>query len=113
MKLAKKAVELSPQAGHYWNTLGVAHYRAGEWKAAVMALEKSMELRKGGDANDWFFLAMAHLKQDQKAEARKWYDRAVAWMDKNEETLKKDRHGWEELSRFRTEATELLEIKKK
>ena len=34
-------------------------------------------------------------------------------MDKNEETLKKDRHEWEELNRFRVEAAELLEIKKK
>src|SRR5262249_30332855 len=38
VKLAKKAVQLVPLAGGSWNTLGVAHYRAGDWKAAVAAL---------------------------------------------------------------------------
>jgi len=47
---AKKAVELAPKKGNYWNTLGVAHYRAGDWQAALKALEKSMEFRKGGDS---------------------------------------------------------------
>src|SRR5262249_10976986 len=50
VKLAQKAVELAPKVGTYWNTLGVAHYRAGDWKNAFVALEKSMDLCKGGDA---------------------------------------------------------------
>src|SRR5262249_44836148 len=41
---AKRATERAPAAGHIWNTLGVAHYRAGNWKEAVAALDKSMEL---------------------------------------------------------------------
>ena len=32
VELAKKAVELDPQGGNYWNTLGTAHYRAGDGK---------------------------------------------------------------------------------
>src|SRR5262249_22640189 len=84
VELAKRAVELEPQDGDYWNTLGVAHYQAGSWKDAVAALEKSMELRKGGDTYDWFFLAMAHWQLGNKADARKWFDKAVEWMDKNE-----------------------------
>ena len=47
---AKKATELAPKKGGYWNTLGVAQYRAGAWQAAVAALERSMALRQGGDA---------------------------------------------------------------
>src|SRR5262249_25449220 len=39
--LAKKAVERAPKNGEDWNTLGVAHYRAGDMKAAIDALEKS------------------------------------------------------------------------
>ena len=81
--LAKKAIELEPKQGMRWNTLGVAHYRASDWKAAIAALEKSMDLRKGGDSFDWFFLAMAHWQLDHKEEARKWYDQAVRWMEKN------------------------------
>src|SRR5262249_15890334 len=60
VELARRAVEEAPKAGLIWNTLGVAHYRAGDWKAAVETLEKSMSLRQGGDSFDWFFLAMAH-----------------------------------------------------
>jgi WD40 repeat protein/serine/threonine protein kinase/tetratricopeptide (TPR) repeat protein len=106
VELAKRAVELKRQEGNYWNTLGVAHYRAGSWKEAVAILEKSMELRKGGDGFDWFFLAMAHWKLGEKDKAREWYDRAVQWMDKNQPTN-------DELRRFRTEASELLELEVK
>jgi len=101
--LAEKAVELAPNEGIYWNTLGAAHYGASDWQAAVNTLNKSMELRKGGDSNDWFFLAMAHWQLRNKDEARKWYDQAVQWMDKNDPKN-------EELRRFRAEAAELLEI---
>jgi uncharacterized protein HemY len=103
-----KAVAGAPPdgLGHCWSTLGVALYRAGEWKAASEALSKSMELSKGGDATDWFFLAMTHWQLADKSEARNWYDKAVSWMDQND----KDN---EELRRFRDEAAELLEIMRK
>jgi tetratricopeptide (TPR) repeat protein len=76
VKAAKEATELVPKAGDFWNTRGLAHYRAGDWKRAVAALEKSMELRKGGDSFDWFFLAMARRRLGEKEAAREWYDRA-------------------------------------
>jgi len=82
----------------------VVHYRAGNWKDAIAALEKSMELRKSGDSNDWFFLAMAHWQLGDQDKVHKWYDRSVQWMDKNQPTN-------EELRRIRMEAAELLELK--
>jgi len=106
VELAKKAVALAPKEGNHWNTLGVAHYRAGDWKAAIAALTKSMDARKGGDSFDWFFLAMAHWQQGDQEKARTWYDRAVGWMDKNQPKN-------EELRRFRAEAGELLGVKEK
>jgi len=102
---AKKAVDLAPHAGHLWSTLGIAHYRAGEWKSAIEVLTKSMKLGNGGDSLQWFFVAMAHWKLDRKLEARTWYDQAAAWMDKHAPQR-------EELRRFRAEATKLLGIKK-
>jgi hypothetical protein len=80
--------------------------RAGEWKAAVGTLKKSMELRKGGNSEDFFFLAMAHWQLGEKDQARRWYDRAVQWMDKNDP--KND-----DLRRFRKEAAELLSAETK
>jgi serine/threonine protein kinase/uncharacterized protein HemY len=106
LELAKQAVELAPEDGDYWNTLGAAYYRVGDWKEAVQALAKSGELRKGGDPTDWFFLAMAHCRLGDKDQGRKWYDRAVQQMEK-----KKPED--EELHCFRTEAAELLQIEKK
>jgi tetratricopeptide (TPR) repeat protein len=102
--LSKKAVQLAPQNGVCWNTLGVVQYRAENWKEAIEALGKSMELRKGGDSFDFFFLAMAHWRLNQQEQARQWYTRAVEWMDKHHP---KDN----ELIRFRAEAAELLEMK--
>jgi uncharacterized protein HemY len=106
VELARKAVELAPKARMIWNTLGAAQYRAGDWKAAIQALEKSMELSKGGDSFDWFFLAMAHWRLGEKDKARAWYDRAVQWTDKNQPAN-------EELRRFRAEAAELLKRNEK
>ncbi len=65
-----------------------------------------MELRKRGEAGDWYFLAMAQWRLGQKEQARKWYDQAVRWMEKNKPQDK-------ELRRFRDEAAELLVIEKK
>ena len=86
-----------------WNTLGVALYRAGEWKEAVEALGKSMELSKGGDSFDWFFLAMTHWQLGDRNHARTWYDRANEWMYKNQP--KND-----DLLQFRAEASALLGV---
>ena len=63
-----------------------------------------MQLHNGGDGFDWFFLAMAHWQLDSRDEARKWYDQAVVWMDKNQAKT-------EELRQFRAEAEELMGIK--
>jgi tetratricopeptide (TPR) repeat protein len=111
--LAQKAVQLAPKEGAYWNTLGVAHYRAGDWKAAVAALDKSVELRQGGDAVDRLFLGMAHRKLGHSDEARQAYAQAVQWLEKHKEAVERDRTQREELRRFRTEAEEVLEVKKK
>ncbi|MHC5030228.1 MAG: serine/threonine-protein kinase [Planctomycetota bacterium] len=99
--LATRAVSLAP----HWqllNTLGISHFRAGNWNDAVAALEKSMRLRKGGDSYDWFWLAMALWQLDRKEPARQWYERAVAWMDEHAPQDK-------DLIRFRNEAAKLVE----
>ncbi|HEY2786999.1 MAG TPA: protein kinase [Fimbriiglobus sp.] len=104
VELARKLVDRVPGDGLYRNTLGVAEYRAGEWNAAVATLQKSEELLAGGQASfNQFFLAMAHWKLGEKAQARRNYDRAVQWMEKY-----KPRDG--ELLRFRAEAAQLLDV---
>jgi Flp pilus assembly protein TadD len=100
LALAQKAVALQPSKWLFLNTLGVAAYRTRDWNAAAELLQKSITFT-GGDAHDLFFLAMTYWQQGNKKEARTFYDRAVAWADKNES---KD----PELERFRAEAAALL-----
>jgi len=104
VEFAKRAVGLAPNA-MYRNTLGVAHYQAGEYKAVIGALEHSVQLSKGGNSFDYYFLAMAHWQLDAKKEAREWYDRAVEWMKQNKPND-------EELNRYRAEAEMLMETLK-
>ena len=104
VECARKATELEPTQGMFWNTLGAAQYRAGDSQAAIDALHKAMELRRGGDGFDWFFLAMAHWQLGNKEQARKWNDRAVAWMQKNQPDN-------EDLLCFRAEAAKLMNSK--
>lgn len=65
-----------------------------------------MQLRNAVDSFNWFFLAMAHWRLGQNEKARNWFDRAVAWMEKNRPTD-------DEFCRFRAEAAELLKIEAK
>jgi tetratricopeptide (TPR) repeat protein len=102
VQLAKQALERAPK-GNYWNTLGVAHYGAGDWKSAIDAFNQSMQLRNGGDGFDWVFLAMAYWQSGQKDESRKWYEKAVDWIDKNQPQNAA-------LQRFRAETKELLGV---
>lgn len=103
VRLTERAVELAPLEGKYWNTLGLARYRAGDWPGAIEALNESVDLRDGGDASDWLFLAMSHWQLGNKNEARRWYNEAIRWMEEE-----KPHHG--QLQRFRAEAAELLEL---
>jgi WD40 repeat protein/Flp pilus assembly protein TadD len=102
--LARRSVDLDCDEAMSWNTLGVAHYRARHWDEAIAALTRSMDLF-GGHAEGYntFFLAMSHWQLGDKEEARRWYDRAVQWVEKNPPTD-------DELPRFRAEAAELLQI---
>jgi serine/threonine-protein kinase len=80
---ARKALELAPKSGMIANTLALAEYRAGHWAESIAASERSMALQNGGGPSDWFFLAMAHWQKGDKHEARKWFDKAVAWTKEN------------------------------
>jgi hypothetical protein len=112
VELARRAVDLTPHDGNSWNTLGVAYYRAESWKEAIEALQKSTKLQQGGTAFDFFFLAMAHHKLGNGQEARRCYDQALAWIEKNCTGLDRSPTQAQELRRFRTEAEDVLGISK-
>jgi tetratricopeptide (TPR) repeat protein len=100
---AAKLVQTAPKSQASWKVLGVARYRAKDWKGAISALGEANRLSGGGSGYEWFFLAMAHRQRGEWEEACRWYDRAVRWMVKNAPRN-------EELRRFRTEAAQLLGV---
>jgi hypothetical protein len=56
---------------------------------------------------------MAHWRLGEKEKARRWYDRAVRWMEKHKDPSQGNNEWPEELRRFRAEAAELLGMKEK
>jgi tetratricopeptide (TPR) repeat protein len=99
--ITEKAVELRPEDGNIWNTLGVARYRASEYPGARADLERSAALRPDGQGANFFFLAMTHHRLGNPKAARQWYDRGVQWMDQR---APQD----EQFRRFRAEAEQTL-----
>jgi hypothetical protein len=71
-----------------------------------------MELANGAiEGVDTFFLAMAHWQLGEKDKARRWYDRAVKWLDKNKDQVAGAGGNLRELNQFHAEAAVLLGIK--
>ena len=99
--LAVKSVEMDPECSTYWNTLGAAHYRAGDFQAAVADLDQATALGDGGTTFDHVFLAMAHARLGHMEDARRWFDLAMIGMEQAPPD-----HA--ELHRLRDEAGSLL-----
>ena len=119
VRLAENAVQLAPDEPDFWTTLGVARYRAGDWQGAAEALETSLDGVSCAGPINWLFLAMAHAQLGDLEDARRTYDQATSWFERNIGDngqapvlvfgrSYEERSGKDELNRFRTEAAELL-----
>jgi Tfp pilus assembly protein PilF len=74
---ARSAVRLSPENATHHNTLGVALYRLGRHREAVIELETSLAATSRELAPfDLFFLAMCHVHLGDTARARADLERA-------------------------------------
>jgi WD40 repeat protein len=105
VQIAEKAASLAPTDRNIRIAPGIACYRAGNWQAAIEALESSLSIddkdATSTEAHGTFFLAMAHHQLGHATEARTWYDRAVA------RTAQHASRDWQ-LRPFHKEAMELL-----
>lgn len=88
------------------NTLGIVHYRRGEYDDALKALTEFHEM-KFTEPSNWLFLAMTNWQLGNKDEAREWYAKATEFLD--QEKYQPTR--MEKL--FREEADELIGEEKK
>jgi Flp pilus assembly protein TadD len=108
--LTQRAVGIEPRSWAYRETLGAAHYRAGDYTEAVRGLTGAARQRKEG-ATVWMqlFLAMAHHRLGESDRAKRLLQQAVAQMER--EAAKNPPLGWENrLSQklLRQEAESLL-----
>src|SRR5262249_53665719 len=126
-ELIRKTLAKYPDVRENWSTLGIANYRAGNWKGAAEALSRAAECHSDyghyhaegywhpglgfGEAGVWFFRAMTSWRLGEKAGAREWYAQGLRWMAYNKEAMAKNWVQAEQLRRFRAEAAELLGIK--
>ncbi len=103
ISLAERAVGLQPGNWTFINTLGIAYYRAGRYKDALAALQKSLAGGDGEvDAANQYFLAMCHHRLGDPARARDALQQARAWHDRQAARLEKEDVA--ELRAFRAEA---------
>ncbi|HEV3202784.1 MAG TPA: tetratricopeptide repeat protein, partial [Gemmataceae bacterium] len=88
LELAKQAVREAPGEAMYWSTLGAAHYWAGEWQAAIQALEHAEKRPPdkyfGFNA---YFRALCHQQLGDPVKAKDYYDRAACWCQENQGKL--------------------------
>ena len=98
--MARRIVEECPETATYWNTLGVACYRAGDDVSAVVALDRATALG-GGTAFDDVFLALAHARLGDSDESRLAFARALI-------RAERDYPGHPELAGFCDEARSIL-----
>lgn len=124
-KLAKRACDRASTDSNAWCTLGAAMYRAEDYKRAVVALEKAIELRKSKrngplllrvfadmfsrldkwQSNelgfDYYFLAMAQCRLGNQGLARQYLDMGEAWQNQHAPQN-------QELLQFRDEARQVV-----
>ena len=84
MKMIEKAVELRPEDGYIVDSLGWAHYRMGDYEAAVEKLEKAIELvPEDPTIND--HLGDAYWRIGRIVEARYQWRRALQFGPQEDE----------------------------
>jgi Flp pilus assembly protein TadD len=107
LRRAEAAVRRAPRDGNILNTLGVAHYRLGDYAKALETLQQSEKLlrKQGTHPANLAFLAMAHQQLGHKEQAQ-------ATLGRLRELMKQP--GWAnnaEAQGFLREAEELIDGK--
>jgi tetratricopeptide (TPR) repeat protein len=80
VELSTQAIALEPANARHSRVLAATHYRAGDWQAALDALQLAAELDSDARGIDWFFAAMAHRQLGDEVAARAAYERGCEWM---------------------------------
>ena len=118
-RLAEK--ELKDSAREFWSLTeqGALAYRAGRFQQAVPFFEQSLQAdpRPGRAVLNWLWLALAKQRLGKAEEARRWLNKAQAWLDqyrdgmpaRAEEEFGLHLHNWLEAHVLRREAEALIQ----
>jgi WD40 repeat protein/serine/threonine protein kinase/Flp pilus assembly protein TadD len=111
--LVRKALFDRPDDPAIWETLGKAHYQAGEWKASLAAFQKAIHFQDGRFAllANRFYLAIVYWRLGRFDEARFWYVLARRWLEESEQELARVENYRiaRELHRLHAEADAMIE----
>jgi tetratricopeptide (TPR) repeat protein len=117
-RLAEK--ELQQFGREFWSLTerGALAYRASRYQKAVSFFEKSLEAdsKPGRAVVNWLWLALAQQRLGKAKEARRWLNKATAWLDqyrdgmpdRAEEDQGLHLHNWLEAQVLRREAEALI-----
>ena len=76
IQLAEGATKTSPNNARYWKTLGVAYFRAKDFRKSTEALENSLSIESANE-HVLLFLAMSLAKAGQQESALKYFEQAT------------------------------------
>jgi tetratricopeptide (TPR) repeat protein len=83
VRLDEQVLARAPSNWYFLHHLGAAQYRAGLFGEAVSTLEAAQKVHpRGGNADSWFFLAMAHHHRGHADDARDTLKKASAWTER-------------------------------
>jgi len=77
LELARRDTNADPYRIGFLEILGLALYRVGNWNEAINAVSNAMESDKGQWPDLYFLLAMAQLRQGDRAHALQNYSKGV------------------------------------
>lgn len=75
--LWEQVVKINPVQGRFWEQLGTAYYNAGEYRKAIPAYEKQIELGAGRPANAAYNIACNYALLGEKESAIRWLEKAL------------------------------------
>jgi tetratricopeptide (TPR) repeat protein len=117
-RLAEK--ELQDSAREFWSLTeqGALAYRAGRLQQAVRLFEQSLRAdhKSGRAVLNWLWLALTNQRLGKAKEARRWLEKARAWLDRSSDGMTvraKEKfglhlHNWLEANALRREAESVI-----
>ena len=112
--------ELKRSAREFWSLTeqGALAYRTGRFQQAILFFEQSLRAdpRPGRAVLNWLWLALANQRLGKADEARRWLNKAQAWLDQHrdgmparaDEQFGLHLHNWLEAHVLRREAEALI-----